>query len=261
MPTRKPLAGRNAIVTGAGRGIGLAIAERLAGEGAVVVMADIDRAAAATEALRIGGKGHAVVPAEVDIADRDSVARLADLARTRLGTLHILVNNAAILDMTGIEALTLDRFEHVLRINLTGAVACTVALLPLMSAGWGRILNIGSIMGERGQPDAIPYSTAKGGIANFTRALAADVGKRGITANAIAPGFIDTRMALLPDGAGHEHETDWFKDIYLKYGRILLGRAGKPDDIAGPAFFLCSEDSRYVTGQVLLVDGGVSATF
>jgi len=261
MPTRKPLAGRNAIVTGAGRGIGLAIAERLAGEGAVVVMADIDRAAAATEALRIGGKGHAVVPAEVDIADRDSVARLADLARTRLGALHILVNNAAILDMTGIEALTLDRFEHVLRINLTGAVACTVALLPLMSAGWGRILNIGSIMGERGQPDAIPYSTAKGGIANFTRALAADVGKRGITANAIAPGFIDTRMALLPDGAGHEHETDWFKDIYLKYGRILLGRAGKPDDIAGPAYFLCSEDSRYVTGQVLLVDGGVSATF
>ena len=261
MPTRKPLAGRNAIVTGAGRGIGLAIAERLAGEGAVVVMADIDRAAAATEALRIGGKGHAVVPTEVDIADRDSVARLADLARTRLGTLHILVNNAAILDMTGIEALTLDRFEHVLRINLTGAVACTVALLPLMSAGWGRILNIGSIMGERGQPDAIPYSTAKGGIANFTRALAADVGKRGITANAIAPGFIDTRMALLPDGAGHEHETDWFKDIYLKYGRILLGHAGKPEDIAGPAFFLCSEDSRYVTGQVLLVDGGVSATF
>ena len=68
-------------------------------------------------------------------------------------------------------------------------------------------------------------------------------------------------MALLPDGAGHEHETDWFKDIYLKYGRILLGRAGKPEDIAGPAFFLCSEDSRYVTGQVLLVDGGVSATF
>ena len=96
MPTRKPLAGRNAIVTGAGRGIGLAIAERLAGEGAVVVMADIDRTAAASEALRIGGKGHAVVPAEVDIADRDSVARLADLARTRLGTLHILVNNVVL---------------------------------------------------------------------------------------------------------------------------------------------------------------------
>ena len=186
---------------------------------------------------------------------------MAELVRERLGGLHILVNNAAILDMTGIDALTLDRFEHVLRINLTGAVVCTMALLPYMTAGWGRIVNIGSIMGERGQPDAIPYSTAKGGIANFTRALAADVGKRGINVNAIAPRFIDTRMALLPDGTGHEHETDWFKDIYLKHGRILLGRAGTPEDVAGPALFLCSEDSRYVTGQVLMVDGGVSATF
>ena len=261
MRAAKPLAGRNAIVTGAARGIGLAIAERLAREGAVVVLADIDRTVAAAEALRIGGLGHVAIPTEVDVADQASVARLADLVRERLGQLHILVNNAAILDMTGIEALTLERFERVLRVNLTGAVVCTMALLPFMTAGWGRIVNIGSIMGERGQPDAIPYSTAKGGVANFTRALAADVGKRGINVNAIAPGFIDTRMALLPDGGGHEHETDWFKDIYLKYGRILLGRAGRPDDVAGPAFFLCSEDSRYVTGQVLLVDGGVSATF
>lgn len=261
MAPPKPLAGRNAIVTGAAHGIGLAIAERLAREGAFVVMADIDRPTAAREALRMSALGFAVLPFQVDVGSEASVAALADLARTRLGTLHILVNDAAILDVTGIEALTLDRFEQVLRINLTGAVLCTMALLPFMSSGWGRILNIGSIMGERAQPGSIAYCTAKGGIANFTRALAADLGKRGINVNAIAPGFIDTRMALLPDGSGHEHDTDWFKDIYLKYGRILLGRAGKPDDIAGPAFFLCSEDSRYVTGQVLLVDGGVSATF
>ena len=260
MAPPKPLAGRNAIVTGSGHGIGLAIAERLAREGAFVVMADIDRPAASAEALRMSALGYSVLPFEVDVGSEESVAGLAALTRIRLGTLHILVNDAAILDTTGIDALTLARFEQVLRINLTGAVLCTMALLPFMTAGWGRILNIGSIMGERGQPDSIPYSTAKGAIANFTRALAADLGRRGINVNAIAPGFIDTRMAVLPEG-GHEHETEWFKDIYLKYGRILLGRAGKPNDIAGPAFFLCSEDSRYVTGQVLLVDGGVSATF
>ena len=261
MAPSKPLAGRNAVVTGAARGIGLAIAERLAQAGAVVVMADIDRKLVAGEALRLGGRGWIALPAEVDIAREDSVGELAALVRRRLGTLHILVNNAAVLDATGIDELTLDRFEQVLRVNLTGAVACTEALLPYMTAGWGRVLNIGSIMGERGQPGAIPYSAAKGGITGFTRALAADLGRRGITVNAIAPGFIDTAMALLPDGSGHEHDTDWFKDIYLKHGRILLGRAGKPEDVAGPALFFCSEDSRYVTGQVLMVDGGVSATF
>jgi NAD(P)-dependent dehydrogenase (short-subunit alcohol dehydrogenase family) len=150
----------------------------------------------------------------------------------------------------------------VLRTNLNGAVACTLALLPLVTSGWGRIVNVSSIMGLRGQPDSIPYSTAKGGMANFTRALAADVGRRGITANAIAPGFVDARMALLPDGGGHEHETYWFKDIHPPEARPHPARpGGHARGVAGSAFFLCSEDRRYVTGQVLLVDGGVSATF
>ena len=142
------------------------------------------------------------------------------------------------------------------------AVRVTLACLALLkSAPAATVLNIASIMGVRGQPDSIPYATAKGGIVNFTRALAADLGRHGIRVNAVAPGYIDTRMAELPDGSGHEHDTDWFKDIYLKYRRILLGRAGKPEDIAGPAAFLCSDDAAYVTGQILLVDGGISATF
>lgn len=206
-----------------------------------------------------GGIAHAI---RTDIGEDASVAMLAAFGDRR-GGCEILVNNAAILDMTSIHDMTMTRYRQVLDINLDGAIRVTLALLPVMkkSGSGRRILNIASIMGVRGQRKCIPYATAKGGIVNFTRALACDVAADGINVNAIAPGFIDTCMALLPDGSGHEHDTDWFKDIYLKYGRILIGRAGKPDDIAGPAFFLCSDDSRYVTGQILLVDGGVSATF
>jgi NAD(P)-dependent dehydrogenase (short-subunit alcohol dehydrogenase family) len=138
----------------------------------------------------------------------------------------------------------------------------SLAFVPLLKkAGEGRrILNIASIMGMRGWPNAIPYSTAKGAIANFTRALAADLAPHGIVVNALAPGFVNTPMSIQPDGS-HEYDADWFRDIYVKYGRILLRRYAEPEDMAGPAFFLCSDDARYVTGQILMVDGGASATF
>jgi NAD(P)-dependent dehydrogenase (short-subunit alcohol dehydrogenase family) len=251
---------RVAVVTGAARGIGRAIAERLAAEGATLVIADVDAGEAERTASAIGATASA---ASVDIASDASVADLAALVRDRHGRCEILVNNAAILDVTGIATMTMDHYRKVLDINQDGAVRVTLAMLPLVrAAGIGRrILNVASIMGLRGSRDSIPYSTAKGALVNFTRALACDLAPEDIVVNALAPGFVDTRMALLPDGSGHEHDTDWFKDIYLKYGRIPLGRAGRPEDIAGPAYFLCSDDARYVTGQILLVDGGVSATF
>jgi NAD(P)-dependent dehydrogenase (short-subunit alcohol dehydrogenase family) len=249
-----PLTGRIALVTGGARGIGRAIATRLAAEGAIVTIADIAP----------GPPLAGIEAATVDIGRDDSVAALAQWLAARHGRLDILINNAAILDATPSKDLTFARYRHVLDINLDGAVRMIFALLPLLRADGGsgrRIVNIASIMGLRGSRDSLSYSTAKGGIVNLTRSLACDLGPEGILVNAVAPGFIDTQMALLPDGSGHEHDTDWFRDVYLKYGKILLGRAGNPEDVAGPVAFLCSEDARYMTGQVLLVDGGVSATF
>lgn len=263
MPVAQRLLGRVALVTGGGRGIGAAIARRLAVEGAHVVIADIDLAPAEELAGELTGAGFSAEAATVDIASDESVDGLAERIDKAHGACAILVNCAAILDMTPLDGMTMEHYRHVIDINQDGAIRVTLRFLSLIRAApeGRRIVNISSIMGVRGQRECIPYATAKGAIVNFTRAAAADLGPDGITVNTIAPGFIDTRMALLPDGSGHEHETDWFQDIYMKYGRILLGRAGKSEDIAGPAFFLCSDDACYVTGQVMLVDGGVSATF
>lgn len=259
-PAARRLEERIAVVTGGARGIGRCIAERLATEGAQVVVADIDEVEALHAATELGPQALGL---RVDIADAASIAALAQTVEQRYGRCEILVNNAAILDAAGVDAMSFDHYRSVTDINQDGAVRVTLALLPLMrkAAEGRRILNIVSIQGMRGTRDSLAYATAKGALVNFTRALACDLGAEGIVVNALAPGFIDTRMAQLPDGSGHEHETDWFRDIYIRHGRIPLRRPGTPVDIAGPAFFLCSDDARYVTGQILLVDGGLSATF
>lgn len=251
--------GQTALVTGGARGIGLAIGMRLAREGAETFLADID----GEELDRVTSLPECpgnVVPATLDIADMDACRELvAEIARSR-SRLDILVNNAAILDICPYEDLTLERFRAVTRVNLDGALACTLSAVPLMETTGGRILMTASIMGQFGSPDSLPYSSAKGGIVNMVRALACDLAPKGITVNGIAPGFIDTRMARLADGS-HEHETEYFRTVYLKYRKIPLARPGTPEDIAGAACFLVSPDAAYVTGQILAVDGGVTATF
>jgi NAD(P)-dependent dehydrogenase (short-subunit alcohol dehydrogenase family) len=254
--------GKMAVVTGAARGIGEAIARRLAAEGASVIIADIDEVEAIATAASIAEAGGAATAIRLNIGDDNDIEDFAQAIEKRFGRCDILVNNAAINDTTPLAELGMAHFRAVQKINLEAQLAVTLTLLPLIrKASAGRILNISSIMGLRGSKGALAYSTAKGGVVNMTRALACDLGDEGILVNTLAPGFIDTRMALLADGSGHEHQTDWFRDIYIKYGRIPLGRAGQPDDVAAAALFFCSDDCRYVTGQVLFVDGGVSATF
>lgn len=256
------LKGRVAVVTGGAQGIGFGIASRLAAEGAILVIADIKETVAAEAAARIKSAGGAATSFAVDIGDDARVAALAAHVEALHGHCEILVNNAAISDSTPTAKMTMTRYHQVIRVNQDGAVRMTLAFIPLMkkSGDGRRILNIASIMGLRGWPDSMPYSTAKGAIVNFTRAMAADLAPDGIMVNALAPGFVDTPMSIQPDGS-HEYDADWFRDIYVKYGRIPLRRYGNPADMAGPAYFLCSDDARYVTGQILLVDGGASATF
>jgi len=251
------LKNRVALVTGSGRGIGEAIARRFSQEGAQVWVADIEEAAARTVVASLEGAVHA----QVDITDSRSVGALAERIGERHGRLDILVNNAAILDMTPYKSLTIESFMHVHDVNLNGMVRVTLAMVPLLRkcAGGARILNLASVNGIRGSRDSLSYSTAKGGVINLTRCLASELAPDGINVNAIAPGFIRTRMSVLPDGSV-EQETDWFNYIYVKHRRIPLAKGGVPDDIAGPALFFCSEDSRYVTGQILPVDGGMMST-
>ena len=243
------LEGKRILITGAARGIGLAVAEAAAATGARVVLADIDGAALS---------GQALAQVVMDVSDAASVA--AGMARTiaMLGGLDGLVNNAAMLDESHAATVTEARFERVLAVNLTSILRVSQAALPHL--GKGAIVNTLSTQAMFGQGNSVAYATAKGGGLNLTRAMAVDFAPQGVRVNAVAPGFIDTRMAVLSDGS-HEHATDWFKDIYMARRKIPLGRPGTPQDCAGAFLFLLSDMAAYITGQCLAVDGGLTATY
>ncbi|MES0278366.1 MAG: 3-oxoacyl-[acyl-carrier-protein] reductase [Dehalococcoidales bacterium] len=236
-----------AVVTGAGRGIGRAVALSLAQAGARVVVNSTGQTAAsvAAEIKAGGGQGVAVV---ADISSPPEAARLVEATLAEYGRLDILVNNAGINRDRLVMRMSDEEWGDVLRVNLTGIFLCTRAVLKaMMKQRWGRIINMTSVVGLTGNAGQANYAAAKAGIIGFTRSVAREVALRGITVNAIAPGFIETDMTRqIPEGPREE---------LLK--RIPLGSAGTPADVAAAAVFLASEGAKYITGQVLSVDGGM----
>ena len=250
------LEGRTILVTGAARGIGLAAAEACVAQGARVAVADIDGEVCAGAARALGPDTLAVT---MDVSDEGSVAEGIARVASRFGMLDGLVNNAAILDEGSAADVPPARFAEVLSVNLTSILRVSQAALPHLGPD-ASIVNTLSTQALFGQPNSAAYASAKGGAAALTRAMAIDFAPRGIRVNAVAPGFIDTRMAITSAGT-HEHEDPHFREVYLARRRIPLARPGAPQDCAGAFVFLLSALSAYVTGQILAVDGGLTSTY
>ena len=247
------VAGRVALVTGAAQGIGAAIARRLADGGAAVAVLDRDGAGALALAEQLRSEGHSAIGLTADVSSREQVEEAFAQVEKELGAVGILVNNAGVLRDNLLFKMTDDDWTTVMDVHLRGAfLASQVAQRQMVPAGWGRIICLSSTSarGNRGQ---VNYSTAKAGLQGFVRTLAIDLGRYGITANAIAPGFIETAMTK----ATAERTGGTIEDMRARAEAANpVKRGGVPADIANAAAFFASEESGYVTGQTLYVDGG-----
>jgi 3-oxoacyl-[acyl-carrier protein] reductase len=234
------LEGKVALVTGGSRGIGAAIARELAGAGATVTLS---YRSGKDEAEAIAGETGARA-VQADVADPDEAKALVDGA----GDLDILVNNAGVTRDGLLARMSDDDWSDVLRTNLDGVFhTCRAASRGMMRRRSGSIVNISSVVGLHGNPGQTNYSASKAGIIGFTKALARELGNRGVRANVVAPGYVETRLT--------EAIADDMKELML--ANTPLGRFGKPEDVAGAVRFLCSDEASFITGEVLLVDGGL----
>jgi 3-oxoacyl-[acyl-carrier protein] reductase len=247
---------RVAIVTGAGRGIGAAIAHRLAADGMSVGVVDLDEQGSRRTAKEIMEYGGRAIPIGADVADETAAGNAVQQTAAELGPVTVLVNSAGIIRDNLIFRMSTADWDSVMDVHLRGAFLMTRAAQTHMTqAKWGRIVNISSTsaLGNRGQAN---YAAAKAGLIGFTKTLALELGKFGVTANAIAPGFVETEMTAATAARQGLDFEEWKSSIARD---IPLGRIGQPEDIAAVASFLCSEDAGYVSGQVIYVSGGAKS--
>jgi 2-hydroxycyclohexanecarboxyl-CoA dehydrogenase len=244
--------GRVAIVTGAASGIGLAIAERLAADGHAVAIFDRDGGAGVRAAEKIGAAGGTAMAVEVDVAERAQIDDGVERVVAEHGGPTILVNNAGVEGFDRFLDITLEKWERLLRVNLTGTFQCSQAVVPhMVEAGWGRIVNISSSSAQAGQPLMAHYVSSKAGMIGLTKSMALELGPDGITVNTIPPSFIDTPMLRASEAKGLLG-----KGVDFHASQTPVRRPGRPEDIAATTAFLVSDDAAYITGQVIGVNGG-----
>ncbi len=246
MATEKVLEGQVALVTGGSRGIGRVIAERLARDGARVVVTSRSEESASAVAAELPGAGH--LGAACDVADRSAVDALVKRIEGELGSLDILVNNAGITKDNILVRLSDEDWDAVLDTNLKGSFqVIRAAARGMMKRRSGRIINITSVVGLTGNRGQVNYAASKAGLVGLTKSVAKELASRNVLCNAVAPGFIETDMT--------SELTDAAREALLK--EIALGRLGSAEDVAGVVAFLAGPDAAYMTGQVLVVDGGM----
>jgi NAD(P)-dependent dehydrogenase (short-subunit alcohol dehydrogenase family) len=242
---------RVAVVTGAASGMGLAISRRLAEAGNAVALLDLAGDAAEAAAAELKSTGVATLGAAVDVSDRAAVDDAITRTRTELGPVAIMVTSAGFDRFEPFTDITIDVWERMLAVNLTGTFHCIQsAIADMLDAGWGRIVTISSSSAQSGTSRMAHYVASKGGVIGLTKALALEYAPRGITVNTIPPGFIDTPMARRAEERGDLPSID------AVAARTPVRRAGTPDDIAAACAFLCSDEAGYITGQAINVNGG-----